>query len=74
MLSWKETVEAHAGAEPPLVLFFGRTNAATSILAEAILRHLDGAACSKGLRARNTGMFAGTLKLWQSTKSFKSAL
>lgn len=40
MLSWKETVEAHARAEPPLVLFLGRTNAATSILAEAILRHL----------------------------------
>jgi arsenate reductase (thioredoxin) len=40
MLSWKETVAARAGAEPPLVLFLGRTNAATSILAEAILRHL----------------------------------
>lgn len=40
MPSWKETVEAQAGAEPPLVLFLGRTNAATSILAEAILRHL----------------------------------
>jgi protein-tyrosine-phosphatase len=40
MSSWKETVQAHAGIEPPLVLFLGRTNAATSILAEAILRHL----------------------------------
>ena len=40
MLSWRETVEAHARAEPPLVLFLGRTNAANSILAEAILRRL----------------------------------
>jgi arsenate reductase len=40
MASLKETVETRAGSEPPLVLFLGRTNAATSILAEAILRHL----------------------------------
>jgi len=40
MASLNETVETRAGSEPPLVLFLCRTNAATSILAEAVLRHL----------------------------------
>jgi len=40
MSMWKETVSAHTGSEPPLVLFLCRTNAAVSIMAEALLRHL----------------------------------
>jgi len=40
MASRKQTGQAYAETEPPLVLFLSRTNAASSILAEGILRRL----------------------------------
>jgi arsenate reductase len=40
MATWTETLHAHAGSEPPLALFLCRSNAAASIMAEALLRHL----------------------------------
>lgn len=40
MSTWKETLHAGAGVEPPLALFLCRNNAAASIMAEALLRHL----------------------------------
>ena len=40
MSTWQETVETHTASEPPLVLFLCRNNAAASIVAEAVLRHL----------------------------------
>jgi len=40
MATWTETLHAHTGSEPPLALFLCRNNAAVSIMAEALLRHL----------------------------------
>ena len=55
MSAWKETVSAHTGSEPPLVLFLCRTNAAVSIMAEALLRHL----AQGRVRAASAGATAG---------------
>jgi len=40
MATWTETLHAQTGSEPPLALFLCRNNAAASIMAEALLRHL----------------------------------
>jgi arsenate reductase (thioredoxin) len=40
MATWTETLHAHTSSEPPLALFLCRNNAAASIMAEALLRHL----------------------------------